>query len=46
MASLCGRTVGSVEFNPRHRDSTHEAMAICHGLVEYHLPFCEVPSVT
>lgn len=33
----CGKTIHSVEFNPRHADSRHEATAICHGLVEYHL---------
>lgn len=34
----CGETVArEIEFNPRHADSRQQAIAICHGLVEYHL---------
>jgi hypothetical protein len=34
----CGETVAhEIEFNPRHDDSRQQAVAICHGLVEYHL---------
>jgi hypothetical protein len=34
----CGETVArEIRYNPRHADSVQEAVAICHGLVEYHL---------
>jgi hypothetical protein len=37
LCGWCGKTVlHNVQFSPRHADSRMEALAICHGLVEYH----------